>query len=131
MTRIIDLDKIVPDDIEVVLQGDTYLLPGDIPVELMLRVEHATQQLNSVTDSDEGQNVLADLLDAVVDLFRIRQPDVDQVPIGLRQAVMLISQIYSVQEDPAPDPPRPARRAGTTSTSSRAKKTTRAKASGS
>lgn len=117
MARIIDLDTLVPEDVEVVINGETYLLPGDIPVELMLQVEAATQRLNTVTDNEEGQDVLGGLLDAVTELFRIRQPDLETVPIGLKQCVMLIGQLYSAEEQPV-DPPKPApkRRGGTTST---------------
>lgn len=116
MTRIIDLDTLVPDDVDVVVNGETFRLPGDIPVETMLQVEAATQRLNTVTDQEEGQDALGGLYDAVLDLFRIRQPDLDSVPIGLKQCVLLIGQLYAV-EDSAPDPPRPApkRRSGTTS----------------
>lgn len=128
MARIIDLDALVPDDVEVVFGGETYPLPGDIPVELMLQVEAASQRLNTITDNEEGQDALGGLYDAVLELFRIRRPELESVPIGLKQCVMLIGQLYAVEE-PTPDPPKPARRGGTTSTTRR--KTTRPKASAS
>lgn len=122
--RLIDLDDLVPDDIDVKLHDVVYKLPGDIPVELMLRVEAAMQSFGSVKEREEGEAVAGDLLDAVTDLFRIRQPDLETIPIGLRGCVQLISELYKVQGD-KPDPPKPApkRRGGTTSTTRpRAKK---------
>lgn len=129
MTRIIDLDTVAPPDIEVVHQDVVYLLPGDIPVPNMLAIERAAQDFFT-TDEDEQEGDatarLVALQDEVLALFRIRQPDLDELPpLGLAQLMALVRGLYG-DGDVAPDPPKPApkrSRAGTTSTSRSRKRT--------
>lgn len=124
MARIIDLDVAAPDDVEVVAHGETYLLPGDIPVPDYLAIVKASEAL----DEAEGEGALEAaerLYERVLDLFRVRQPDMDRLPVGMGQLVRLIQSLYGVE----PDPQTPSRQAGTRS-GTRARKT-KAKASGS
>lgn len=127
MTRIIDLDTVAPPDIEVVHQGNEYLLPGDIPVPNMLAIERAARDFFD-TDSDEGAtDRLVALQDEVLALFRIRQPDLEELPpLGMAQLVVLVRSLYDDGEDVTPDPPKPApkRSRGGTPSSTRSRKRT-------
>lgn len=123
MPRIIDLDVVAPEDTIVVIGGEEYTLPGDIPVPHMLAIERAASEFFA-DDEDTTERLLA-LQAQVLKLFRIRQPDMDELPpLGLAGLIQFVQAIYGPPED-EPDPPRPApkRRSGTTS--SRKPKATR------
>jgi hypothetical protein len=126
VARIIDLDTVAPPDIEVVHQDNVYLLPGDIPVPNMLAIERAARDFFD-TDSDEGATErLVGLQDEVLALFRIRQPDLEELPpLGMAQLVVLVRSLYD-GGDVTPDPPRPApkRSRGGTPSSTRSRKRT-------
>ncbi len=59
-----DLDALVPDDLAVKLGGVTYTLPGDLPLEIYIRINKASDQ----EDEDE-QAALDGVVSAMVDLF--------------------------------------------------------------
>ncbi len=112
MARIIDLDEALPPDITVKLGGKSYRLPGDIPTPLFLRIQQATGSLGT---DDDGITALAD---AILDLFRTRDPSLTELPLGLTQMVTLFSTVYGVQAEGEDDDPPTGRTRGT-GTSSR------------
>lgn len=81
--------------------GPLYVLPGDLPAELYLRIQIA-----------ESAEITADyvkvLADQVLELFRVHQPDLDELPCSLAQMVALIPRVYN-DEEPE-DPPKPPAR---------------------
>ena len=96
-TEIIDLDAALPPDKRVKLAGKVYSLPGDLPVELFLRIQRASTSL--------GENgAIEDLHGAVLELFRSRDKTVKELPIGMAQMVTLIVQVYTGEAEP--NPPR-------------------------
>lgn len=124
MARIIDLDVLAPDDLQVTLHGETYLLPGDIPVPTMLDLERGMLAISTAADQEASVDALEQLHDVVLDLFRIRQPGLEDLPLGLNQTVALVQGLYQGEADGdggAVDPPKaPSKaRAGTRSTTSR------------
>lgn len=105
MAEIIDLDAALPPDKKVRIGGKTYLLPGDIPVELFLKVQRAA-------GGDGSGDVVADLRDALLELFQARDRSMKSLPLGMGQLMELIPRVYM---GTGPDPPRPTR--GATGTS--------------
>jgi hypothetical protein len=65
-----DLDALVPDDFDVKLGGIIYKLPGDLPLEIYIRINKASEQ----EDTDE-QAALDGVVAAMVDLFAWRYQD--------------------------------------------------------
>lgn len=59
-----DLDALVPDELRVRLGGIDYILPGDLPLEVYLRVNKAGE----LEDQDE-EAAIRGVLNAMVDLF--------------------------------------------------------------
>jgi hypothetical protein len=106
--EIIDLDAALPPDKQVKLGGNIYKLPGDLPVELYLRVQRASKTLG-----DESS--IEDLRDAVIELFQSRDAKITKLPadFGLGQLITLLVQVYMPPAEPDPTP----RRAGTASSS--------------
>jgi hypothetical protein len=115
MSTITDLDALAPEPIQVRLGGEIYLLPGDLPMPLMLRIEQ-------LADQELSEQVIRSLYDDVLELFQTHQPEVTDLPIGLVQLMRAIPAIYGGATQ---DPPRPQRQrpAGTRSTSSAKPKT--------
>lgn len=113
-TQIIDLDAILGDDKQVRLAGKTYKLPPDIPVALYLKINKFSQEENPDMDLIEM------LYRELVKLFQYGDPKLQELPIGVTQAVQAIQVIYG-----APDAegngqgPPPTRGGKTSSTRSR------------
>lgn len=107
--EIIDLDAALPPDKQVKLAGTVYKLPGDLPVELYLRVQRAAQAIGT---PEAGEEVVEEMVDILERLFRTRYPEW-QLPsdVGLARLITAINQIYVAQPEPDPTP----RRAGTAS----------------
>lgn len=65
-----DLDALVPEDLEVKLGGINYTLPGDLPLEIYLRMNKAGEM------EDEDETAALDLVvGAMSDLFSWRYKD--------------------------------------------------------
>jgi hypothetical protein len=122
--RIIDLDTVVPDDITVILHGQEYLLPGDVPVPDWLEISKATDRID--TDPAAGQ----ELYDLVLELFRLRQPELESIPLGARQMMTLVFGLYDTdtpeEAEEEGDPPR-AEEAPAGKTTSTSRKTRKAR----
>lgn len=123
MAKITNLDAILGAPRKVELQGETYLVPYDLPVELYLRV-------NSVPEDATEKEIIESLYDDLLGLFQVHQPDLESLPVTLTQAVRAIPLIYNdtaedEPEKPAGNPTRPRGRAAGT----RRKTTTRSRSS--
>jgi hypothetical protein len=101
-----DLDALVPDDLEVKLGGVRYTIPGDLPLEIYIRINKASDM-----EVDDEESALSAVNKAMVDLFawlyqgkpeeaRIRE-DVTKVlsSRGLRWNTRLIQSIYGKDID--------------------------------
>jgi hypothetical protein len=119
MAEITDLDVLAGPDRKVKLAGKMYVLPGDIPVELFLRIAGYEKRLDEGTDEAE---LILELNDAVLELFNVvplqrKTAAVKSLPIGLRQLVQAVGVIYRGAGDvAAADPPPVGKRNGTAST---------------
>lgn len=91
-TEIIDLDAALPPDKKVRLAGATYTLPGDLPVELFLRVQRASSEMQTNVDEDTVRG----LSDAILELFRTRNPQMKALPtsLGIGQLVTMLISVY-------------------------------------
>lgn len=124
--KIIDLSVAIPSKIGVRLEqdGPVYDLPGDIPVPQYLELEQLTERLNAAQASREGEDfndALSELYELIMELFRINQPELEELPLGAKRLSVLILALYTgaVTEDAEREakPERPSRRAGKTKTS--------------
>jgi len=106
---LIDLDKLLPPDKRVLLGGTEYKLPGDPPAVLWLRI----QQLAASDGTGLDVDAIQDLYDRVLELFRVHQPAMEELPVGLVQLVSLLGVVYSGEEMNGAEPedaPRPTTR---------------------
>jgi hypothetical protein len=98
MARLVDLDDVVGPDIDVRLNGQTYLLPPDCPVEIWL----------AITDPPDGDNRAQTvwMQGKVLELFQIRQPALEELPqMGMAQLQSIIALAYVRQDDDAETEP--------------------------
>lgn len=103
-----DLDALVPDEVTVKLGGVEYVLPGDLPLEVYLRVNKASE----LEDEDE-QAAIAGVLRAMTDLFSWNyrgKPEYDSIRAkvegvlstrGVRFNTTLLQNIYGDDAKPA------------------------------
>lgn len=59
-----DLDALVPTDKDVKLGGIKYTLPGDLPLEIYIRINKASE-----LEEESEQDALDHMVNAMVDLF--------------------------------------------------------------
>lgn len=105
-----DLDALVPEEVTARLGGKDYTLPGDLPLDIYLRINNA-----GALEDDDEQAALDGVVNAMVDLFSynyqtkpeyeaIRQ-QVDGVlrKRGVRFNTRLLQAIYGEDKEPETD----------------------------
>lgn len=116
-STLIDLDAVVGPPLKVKLKGTTYTLPSDMPVELWLAINATQEMADSTAEEVEAQ--VREMHRLMLELFREHQPDLEGLPIGMRQLAVAIGVIYSPNQDSGKAQPKatrkPARRGSTTS----------------
>jgi hypothetical protein len=100
MSRFLDLDAVVVPDLDVQLGGTVYRVPGSPDVPRMLR----WMKFQEAADSDAVE-LLTDIYEDLLDLFRERQPDLEALPIRQEQIMPLFEALFEATgEGAAPDP---------------------------
>lgn len=104
----INLDDVAPQDTEVVLNGTTYLVPADLPVEDYIDIVTAAEAYDEAT-VENGLHRTRELYERLLALFRVRQPELERLPIGTGQMVLLVVALYGggepteeAEADPTP-----------------------------
>jgi hypothetical protein len=123
----VDLDALAPRPKRVKLAGKRWILPGDMPMPLFLRIQNYEQRVDK--GEDEGA-LLGELSDELLGLFKVHQPTMKELPeMGVLTLLQSLGAIYGgavgelPQQGPAtppqrkrtPSKPRAAKRARATS----------------
>lgn len=126
MTKIINLDELLPADKKVELNGVVYTLPGDIPTPLYLKIT------GFEPDSEEAaeRQVIENLYNALLELFQYGNPDLTELPLSLGQTLQAIGVVYGGAGDTEDDadaarPPKRTRGGATKSGQNRKRTTSR------
>jgi hypothetical protein len=93
--RLIDIDELLPDDWAIRLGGQVYPMPGDLPVETVLRLHQLYERAGDSAargGDDDGLEALSELHDHVVDIIRVRTPDAD-LQLGPQAMGQLVTHI--------------------------------------
>lgn len=147
MPKIVKLGELLPADFEIELTGgERYTLPGDPPLELILKIAELFERTENMNGDAElvGLEVLRELDGEMVKLLRMRQPELDSSPfgvIGVQHVVATLLQAYNfaAEEEPGdedeenpPQATRSTRSSGSrsSSTSSGSRRTTGGKSAG-
>ena len=98
--KILNLDEITSDDKTVVVGGDEYVIPGDLPVSTMLRL---IDNSNKVQENPADVSAMQDGVDVLLDVFKIRKPDADVEKIKrcltMAQYSKLMSYVFGGFDD--------------------------------
>lgn len=104
-----DLDALVPEDLDAKLGGVTYTLPGDLPLEIYLRMNKAGE-----LEDDDEKGALDIVVDAMCALFSWRyqgKPEENVVKAevektlrsrGVKFNLTLLKELYGDIEEDAP-----------------------------
>lgn len=145
MPKIIKLGELLPEDFVVEMPGGAkHMLPGDPPLELILKIAELFERSASANGDAEavGLEVLEELDAEMLKLLRLRNPEIDSSPfgvIGVQHVVATLLQAYNfgVEEEPGEDedPPKATRSkrssgSQSSSTSSASRRTTGAGSAG-
>lgn len=108
MTRLINLDSLIPDDITVIKDGREWRIPGDLPVHTVLRLIKAGQVLNMASTPEAQADALNDIAIVIRDLFAINHQEAKVLRFGAREVSILLGQLLSLlNNDPNPNVMRP------------------------
>lgn len=120
MPDIVDLDELVPDDIQFNYRGETYTIPGDLRVDQTLDLYALLTRLANA-EAKGGAAEMKRILDkaeaALLPVFQVHQPEMVQLPFGaaglghvLRRVLTLIGLLQVVPPGDGDDtnPPTPA-----------------------
>lgn len=130
--RIIDLDVLVPSDLAVRIDETLYKLPSDIPVPEYLGLSQAFDRVREIEAEEtktpelaaEATELLEEIYERVMDLFRVHNPDLESLSLGPRRLGALIIAIYAnLAEEETAAPARPTRPRTGTKSSSRKRQT--------
>lgn len=108
MARFLDLDAVVVPDLDVQLGGETYRVPGSPDVPRMLRWISYQERFGEAS-AEGAVELLQEIYDDLVDLFRIYQPDIESLPIRQEQIMPLFEKLFEGMSDDDADPPTPAK----------------------
>jgi hypothetical protein len=101
MPKIVKLGELLPEDFVVELPGGTrHTLPGDPPLELILKIGELFERSESANgDADAvGLEVLRELDYEMLKLLRLRDPNLESSPfgvIGVQHVVAALLQAYN------------------------------------
>jgi|SRR6185312_6118341 len=113
MSEVIDLDVVVPELKKVRLGGKTYKVPGDMPMEIFLRLNRA-ENIKDEDGSPDNVAQLEALIEVITDLlvWELDDDDTDTEPTrqrvadvvksrGIRFTFELMRSIYKPEDDAA------------------------------
>ncbi len=140
-TQIVELDALVPDDIEFRYQGGKYVLPGDISVETTFHIQKLLLALNAAEQASMGtedaqaqakavadqERLTLEIEELLLSLFRKHEPKLESLPFGVVGFQHVLSVVLvklgfgdvAVGDDADPPPKRAARKTSARSNSSR------------
>lgn len=110
----IDLSSVLKPPKVVEIRGTDYRLPGDIPIELV-----ALMDTDAPDDPQEAQRRGQQVLTEIKALFRVYQPDLERLPLGIEEAVDALGVIYAAETEEGADEADPTPQTAGTPSSSR------------
>lgn len=120
-TEIIELDPLVPDEIEFRYQGKSYVLPGDVSVETTFQLQRLLVQLaaaeedalnNSNGALDRQEKLTLQVEGVLLELFKQKDPDLESLPFGTYGFRVVLATVLTKlgfgEAEAPPDPPKGA-----------------------
>ena len=103
MSKIINLDELLPEDLQFAYQGETYAIPGDITIEQVFRFYDLFDKMREEMAADDspeakakqGKSAVERLQEELLRVFQIRQPHLETLPFGIRGTATVVSHILA------------------------------------
>jgi hypothetical protein len=128
MAKIVKLGRLLPEDITFELPGgQRHTLPGDPPLELILKIASLFERIEDAEESNEenvGIDILRELDAEVLKLMQMRDPSVVNSPCGVLGVQHVVSELLSAYNfgaeggEEETDPPKPTAKKSTRSSGS-------------
>jgi len=100
MAEIINIDDLIPPDIELQYRGASYTIPGDLDTETVLRVFETFRQVLALSSAGAGEVKTADikkasetLRDLLLGVFQIRNPELTSLPFGSTSTPIVVQHL--------------------------------------
>ncbi len=98
--KFLNLDKFVPEDVEIQLNGKKYRIPGSTSVEIMLKILRNAQKLSeNPTDPEATEEAFRTMWE----IFRIYQPELEFEDfcknLTIEQYTTLVNFLYTGKEE--------------------------------
>src|SRR5581483_1330813 len=98
MAEVVDLDQLIPDDVEFKHRGKTYRVPGDIPTKQVFELYRLYQDLaeaetSTEADADAQERATEKVKDGLLRLFRVLQPELEELPFGAMSLTIVLQTI--------------------------------------
>jgi len=90
----LDLDAIAPPNRTLRLGGKVYELPGDMPIETIIRAMQLQGQMES-EDEAEAVGAINSLIEIIYDLFRECDPDFVPIKLSLSNVMNILGLVLS------------------------------------
>jgi hypothetical protein len=124
MPQIVNLDALVPDDLEFQYRGAVYKVPGDLPTETVFSLFEKYRKVieAQMATSEDGadpkktwpvvERASTEMRDAILHVFQIMQPDLQSLPFGTSAMPHVTQNLLSLlgieigetEPDPTPAP---------------------------
>ena len=95
--KILNLDKLIGDDKEVIFNGKKIIIPGELPVLNVLKLQKCSQDLEETPNDAEKVEVS---MRALFEVLLIKNPDLkfEEFNPTLNQYMNLIRFIYDIED---------------------------------
>lgn len=97
--EIVNLDDIVGGDLTFMYGGKELKIPGDISTKKVFEIFNAFRELSDVQEDGDPEKIQAanDLINAqLLKLFQIREPEMDELPFGIKTMPIVIQEILKL-----------------------------------
>lgn len=114
MARVVKLSALLPEDIVIEMPGgQTFTLPGDPPLQAVLKIAALFERSAEAAASEDGDEgigiqVLTELDEHMLGLLRMRDPEIQESPFGVfgvQQVVAAVLEAYNFGTVENDDPP--------------------------
>lgn len=99
MAQIVNLDELVGGDLVFKYNDQDYKIPGDVSTAKVFEMFQAFSELQgmTLTEDEEGIARAQELINStLLSLFQVRQPDMEELPFGVRTLPIVIQEIMKL-----------------------------------
>jgi len=90
MVEILNLDKMIPDDKQVILRGVTYKISGSLTVGMALGL---FKKFGKFQENPQNMQAVQEVIESAVDIFKMANPSMDIVKFQNDLPVELIGEL--------------------------------------